>query len=741
MARRRYLLALDAREPMRWVDRYLANSSIYQRTSGLAAARRLGAAAMARTNANNDRIRELIAEQDALTQRLASTDLFARTAWFVEGAGAVEAGVVTPRIRDFILATGGQTYQTVLCADREGAAAALAAARSADLQQIGRMDPASQSAAVFAMARNFAAYFSALGVSVKAWAKYRNAVKGDSGTEGLQNFLVSDYAGTFPRGYDLLFGSRPSGPPASAALVMRTAAALRAPEPSPPWPSELLALARSWQGINLTPTSDSPLARSTIRDTDVYAIYRASIAAQNPSWNELVRARVSALYGDEPSMIYFGPKPIVDAAGRNVMRMSIDNAGTLVTPPQSPEQFARVDCVLRDGVTGRADGTTGGLPQPQAGFNWMCGAVTRDPQNRAYYLAPLLWYAQLFWPLLNYLATRDPLEVAYEVQLDVLGKNLWTVIATGRGESALVALGAQHALGRASTGTPEYLRNLNLTAGAILTAVSAAAPPVAAVGGVALAAVNLFAEATRAPPTAPRGDAFDRQEPVIEQFQITPGGVRDFQCGDVGVSEPVAVVYHGNDARESFASAPLSLGEMAGYGRAAVQTDEVTTFDTALVPVYRPALRTERMIPYWTIYIDGVAAPNGRWDGTAWLVDATPGDHRLRIVPPPGQSAPARSMIVRVPASGEAIVAFEDVPAEAAAPLPPAPPPPPRPPPTATSSRVPLVLALVAATVAVGGGAAYVWRDEIRRAIRPAKPNGARRRRRRERPKAPVRGR
>jgi hypothetical protein len=92
-------------------------------------------------------------------------------------------------MRAFFQAPHANTDQLVLCADREGALEALAAARAVSMAEIGAMEPAPQAAAVRATWSNFALYFQRLGVRVNGWAKWRNAVAQATGCDDGQGLL------------------------------------------------------------------------------------------------------------------------------------------------------------------------------------------------------------------------------------------------------------------------------------------------------------------------------------------------------------------------------------------------------------------------------------------------------------------------------------------------------------------------------------------------------------------------
>lgn len=605
---RRYLFMLDSSQPLRWVDRYLSGASLEQRTSGLALAYLRGPERMAPANPTNASIRERIREQAALTQRLAQTDLFAPSQWAVESASAIEAHAeLSPRVRAFFAAPHTSTDQLVLCADVEGAADALAAARSASMTQIAAMAPAAQVEAVRAMWRNFAAYFDRLGIRVDGWARYRQAVAAatgcDEGQDALSTFLLSPSLGRFPEGYDLLFDQRPRGGPAVPAAVRRVEELLRAPPPTPPWSPEVIAQVRATSGATLTPMADSPVVRNLAWGAALALVYRAASPEAPPSWRAMAAERYAAVYGGTPSQVMFGTPDEVEAAGHNVYRLWITETGRLIEGDSDPAHYDRTDCVMRRGAEG--------LPPSMPGFNWMCGAISRDPQGRCYYLAPLFWYAQLLQPLLAYLATRDPLEVVHEVELDVLGKNLWTVIATGRGEATLAQLGASRPLASAADAAARFAAFQGSFSTTIATVAGTAAlinPVFGAVVGLGGAALGLFASATQAPPPRPASDCFFRFEPVVEYLQIREGGIRAWQCSETDPPTPLTLAYHGDDSWRPPTSSVARIVGMPEGGN---------------------------------VYLDGAAAPlPGRWTSTpgTWEVDVPSGTHTLRVTDAAGNA-------------------------------------------------------------------------------------------------------
>lgn len=728
MATRRYFYVLDSSQPLRWVDRYLANASLEQRTTGLALAYQRGPEQMAAASPTNANIREAIREQAALTARLAAEDLFAPSKWAVESASLIEAHpeAVSERMRAFFQAPHTNTDQLVLCADREGALEALAAARAVSMAEIGAMEPAPQAAAVGAMWSNFALYFQRLGVRVNGWAKWRSAVAQatgcDDGQDSVSGFLLSPYLGQFPEGYDLMFRARPTGGPASPSAVARVVERLSQPRPTAPWSPEVIAEVHASSGATLPPNADTPVARSMAAGAMMAAVYREANAARPPSWRSMTQARYAAIYGGAPSQVFFGSKDEVEAAGHSVYRLWINDLGWLVEGDNDPAHFDRLDCVMRDG--GAA------LPAPRPGFNWMCGAISRDAQGRCYYLAPLFWYAQLLQPLLAYLATRDPLEVAYEVLLDVLGKNLWTTIATGRGESALAQLGAGRPIANAADAAARFAsfqRSFSTTIATVAGTAALINPAFGAIVGLGGAALGFFATATQPAPPRPASDCFFRFEPVVEYLQIREGNTRAWQCSETDPPSPVVIEYHGGDALPAPRSfAPLSYLSLPTVVPSVMQiAPTVSALSPALnlnATTTPPRLRISGLPPYAATYIDGVRTDDsrGRWEGDAWVIPGvTAGTHTLRAVPrtPAGvRSGTPRVAAVAILPHGPSTIPWSVMREEA-------------PPVTAIdrgaakrSVAAPVAIGVVA-LVAIGTAVYFA----TRKAQKPAKRNGRRR--------------
>lgn len=140
------------------------------------------------------------------------------------------------------------------------------------------------------------------------------------------------------------------------------------------------------------------------------------------------------------------------------------------------------------------------------------------------FLPPLNWYAQMLWPLMEYLASRDPLEIIYEVRLDVLGKNLWTSCATGFGDRVLSSLAQQ----QASIGAQQMRAGAATGAGwSVLHGVTSALTLIPVVGSLAAGVLGLIGSGIQLAIGASEYsddryfDCFGRLEPSLETHQIT----------------------------------------------------------------------------------------------------------------------------------------------------------------------------------------------------------------------------
>ena len=150
------------------------------------------------------------------------------------------------------------------------------------------------------------------------------------------------------------------------------------------------------------------------------------------------------------------------------------------------------------------------------------GSITKTPPYA--FLPPLNWYAQMLWPLMEYLASRDPLEVVYEVRLDVLGKNLWTSCATGFGDGVLSSIGQRQAI----VGAQEMRAGASTGAGwTVMRGATSVLALIPVIGSLASGVLGLISAGIQLAIGASEYsddryfDCFGRLEPALETHQIT----------------------------------------------------------------------------------------------------------------------------------------------------------------------------------------------------------------------------
>ncbi len=161
--------------------------------------------------------------------------------------------------------------------------------------------------------------------------------------------------------------------------------------------------------------------------------------------------------------------------------------------------------------------------------DWLCAAY-KNVENgvpQTFFLPPLLWYAQLIWPLLLELRGRNHLEVIYEVNLDVRGKNTWQGFATGNGAQVYSAM-AERSLLASADAFRTQMSNASATGNAalgLIGVVPVVGPILGAIGGVALGAANLINKLFPPEGVWPQIDAFGRPMPTQEIFAIDPSSL------------------------------------------------------------------------------------------------------------------------------------------------------------------------------------------------------------------------
>jgi hypothetical protein len=580
--------------------------SVYLRNEGLAARDRfptLEEAAAYLNDKEDERYEQMTAVHDRASRR----DFFGPDAWAAAEEAEVERGSGTgsalARLVRFMSVPHASTDQFVHVCDRELASECLRRARALSPQQIAAItDPVVQQGAVNDMWANFARYFRACNLHPYAWNRYQAAIESaigyweQRGTDCLDmgNALSSVLSFTPcvdgkehmaigmslpgapesimpPQGMESLFRNRPT---ALAKSVWRDPSR-SSPHGywgwnySAPWRAEALRRGTAIYG-----------AGNTSRYTD------HKVRFGSPS--TLARARGRQPTGPASPCPATGLLPSdLDSAGclgpsDDVHRLWVTNGALLggfvnFVPGDDPVasgQFQRKDCTPRSMSDGRswlsiADSRPAGITNEQWGTliaeeqrqivngpgstAWCCGALSRDDEW-LYYLPPMIWYAQLLWPLLTYLAARDPIEVVYEVKLDVIGKNTWTMIATGHTREALAVLAESNAIRTAETLRAAVKGEISMVGGSLAAVTGLINPVLGAVVGLLATATQLLTDWLLNPGTGAIIDCFGRKEPVIEPFALVEevrmaerrmvGRIMPVLDGYVGRDEPI--VFHGS---------------------------------------------------------------------------------------------------------------------------------------------------------------------------------------------------
>ncbi len=738
MAFRRYLFGVDTSQPFAAMDRYIAGGADTYAPSDLSSIERTVATYRQRAqeqtasgwsptpggwnvdwNAVLEQAENYLAQRRDLDTRRATTDLFSPAAWAVVDANdfaAATPATMPERMRAFLAAPHRSTDQFIQFADREVALAALARARSVSPAQIAAMPTAeAQSFAVTEMWRNFAAYFRALNLRPWGWSKYRARLiscwgigqwgegRGDLGNGVLAQVRneVAQYPGMVAGG--LSFGRATPTTNESSAYYN--------------------SIVRGPEGYDRLVTGRRPIPRDTFGGiggpgsptTRTVSGLPAAQSVQPNDWRTEAFVRCKQFFSDAliagstPSRVRFGTPEAVSrsrsrgtATGREespgCTGLDLDIDGTDCLGPSGDvfrvwltngarlgngnnydpacfttrSCFAHIDCVRRS----LANGLTTG-PNPiggPAGPNWLCGGADYD-SSWLYYLPPDLWYALFLWPMIEYLATRDPLEIIYEVYLDVSGKNLWTGFASSNGASMIEGLGVARAAATGGISANQALAGLQSAASLAGAIGGTASPMFGAVAGVAGSGANLLRQLIPAPEAGVL-DEVGRHEPALEYLSIVPNSRENnrrtvaAQLGidgsPDGAREPI--VYHGappptfaatqTTTSASTASRPPVRSAYIVSGSMLAPTSGTST-TRQIVETGDSTLRIHAMPPYGAVFIDDEDVPAiGAWeDDNAqefWSVPIRPGPHRIRVaapvLPDGSPSAPDRfASVVQIP--------------------------------------------------------------------------------------------
>jgi hypothetical protein len=321
-------------------------------------------------------------------------------------------------------------------------------------------------------------------------------------------------------------------------------------------------------------------------------------------------------------------------------------------------------------------------PTNTSQWSWLSDAMMSGDWN--VYLPPYLWYAKLLWPLVEYLQSKDPLELIHEVKMDMIGKNLWTSTAGGNGTSDI------------STDTPDISKMIVDSVFAIGAGIVSAFNPIAGaiVGAVGFAASEIMEAA--ADKDAVLIDCFGRR------FGTVKGG-----AGKSGILDYFMISSRYRSEELPSAASELYFG-MYAFGQAPVPLPDrehptsytlpVEGFIDTPMPIAfrRPVFNMRGLVEEWAsknafsplfaspdfvydpstdipdsrlvivglprdarVEIDGDDAQFGRWDDAArtrWSSPESNGDHRLKVTLPNGRSY---SQTVFVPANRPAVVLYD----------------------------------------------------------------------------------
>ncbi len=702
MTLRRYVFVYDASDPMAWVRRYLATDNPVNHTA--AATDLPGDDATARAE------KRLLRDAWARVYADVSNDPFATNKWAVADADALDADPndtrVPERMRAFLTAPRppSSTSTFIHFANVELALGYLRRAQALSPQFInGLTTPAAQKNAVIDLWRNLASFFRAMNVRPWGWAKYRERIETQIGQwsgAGITHPVIGqsihdtprneinpplDAQGGLPRGLflrrptrlDVSAYARDTTRPGDSCSVSVTAAQCA----TGTWPGDGAGAWRDETIRRFRAIYGGDFGQNALRvrfgTRDVIAD-----GARTEGGKKLVTACIAV--GSET-----GATPCVGATG-DVHRVWITNAALLgggVNYPEEPLEAGWAqnhDCVARSIVNGMVDGPD--LVRGPPGFNWVCGAASPPYNNltlawRAVkgpsghtrrwwqpwlsYLAPMLWYELLLWPIVQYLASINPLQLVYEMQIDSLGKNMWTAIACGRDVAGLASVGIMD--GQATLAKiRQRSSGIAMAQGGATTVASLINPVAGAVVALLSGLYNLYDENMESDPLY-KLDCFGRVEPAVETLAIEAAarpsdapdvarmiaagappiaGVDSYEAPTAAsVSRSVTIMGQGTPVgRASFSwlSNPASYAALAG-SRTQSQSESSQKFvepDEAIV-------RIVGMPQGGGVYLDGSSTPiDGQWeagtDATVWVVPVPYGAHTLAVRSPDGQVRAAR---------------------------------------------------------------------------------------------------
>lgn len=333
-----------------------------------------------------------------------------------------KAQSIPPRMREFLTGTNNEpvAYQWLMAADVELAQAWLARAMAVTPEQIGEMAPADQYTAIVDMWGAFANYWKAINVVPQAWARYRQAWEEVTriGTE----LVLKSPAGTpYPRPCASRVWWLPSDTAADVGPWLREASTVIAATPAmslmPP-PSRTGYRIAFGSGYPMSPLGPGAWGQPE--------------GAPASDWNKTICQEGvvvgAACYAPmrQSQFVWLSANCYLTGGMDPVWPGASDRLPlTLFLPPGETLRWWFTRCP----PTADAD-PAAWPPRADVPFDWLTASCFPD-LSAALYQPPPKRYVDLLWPLLEYLAARPAQEIAWEVMIDVMGKNAFSAIVSG----------------------------------------------------------------------------------------------------------------------------------------------------------------------------------------------------------------------------------------------------------------------------------------------------------------------
>jgi len=370
-----------------------------------------------------------------------------------------KAATIPPRMREFLTGTGNNepvAYQWVMAADVELAQAWLMKAMSVTPEQIATMPWAEQKTAIIDMWASFANYFKAINVVPQAWAKYRDAWEAATRT-GTELVLKSPSGRPYPRPCaSQVWFPHERG---SALTGSWLGEAVTAIHNSPhfemqdeytfqriPKPDQATTPIRFGSGYPMQPTGSGEWGQPPISSIpqegwnktlcqESVVVGAACFSPMHQSHFVWLNANAYLTGGMNP--VVAGSKPYFNSAFSYLEARAHGHNSDVSEPVWHFTQCPDVMGGSWAGVSSTAE--------PVDTFNnWRTCSMAYVPmfasfadeytgaEGRKYlYQPPPKRYVDLLWPMLEYLAARPAQEIAWEVMIDVMGKNAFSAIISG----------------------------------------------------------------------------------------------------------------------------------------------------------------------------------------------------------------------------------------------------------------------------------------------------------------------